>query len=202
MCDFASFFIHSKAIDRPLPRDRYAIGDLRSHSKSAELLGISYGVKNDNWREAEWTDNNPKSLTVHGDDNGELKALILADFEDRNAFLLWAFKQIPNSVTTLYLSGATISANLTIPNSVTTLYLSGATIPANLTIPNSVTTLYLSYATISANLTIPNSVTTLDLYNATIPANLTIPNSVTTLYADGTNIPESVKISFGCKVYK
>src|ERR1051325_10927514 len=160
MCQFLSFFVNRKTL-------ALACGDLRSHSTSAEILGIDLASESCPWREAEWTGETPASLTVRvRPHEEELRTKLLSLVSSRSELL--ARLSIPAGVTTLYLNGATVPEKLSIPAGVTTLDLSYATVPEKLSIPAGVTTLYLNGATVPEKLSIPAGVTTLDLTGATV----------------------------------
>ena len=131
MCEFMSFFV---SIDGK----EIAVGDLRSHSKSAELLGIKTEDIKCRWREAEWTSEDVRRLTIRlapQDEHTEMyyRASILALYPTRGAILAKA--KLPAALTTLDLSGATVPEGLKLPAALTTLYLSGATVPEGLKLP-------------------------------------------------------------------
>ena len=154
MCNFLSAFIHRKADKLPLSK-RYKFGDLRSHSETAELCKIKYGADGDDWAEWEWTGDKEHDLTVRDCRDDVLKAILLADFPTRADAFNYGLANIPQSVTTLDLSGATLPKGIKFPESVTTLYLSRATLPKGIKFPESVTTLYLYGATLPKGTQIP-----------------------------------------------
>ena len=136
MCNFLSAFIHRRADKLPLDK-RYTFGDLRSHSESAQLAGIKYGAGpgGDDWAEFEWTGEDEDSLEVRDERANMLKAVILGDFANRAACVVFGLQRLPASLTTLYASGCTLPEGLKLPASLTTLDASGCTLPSGLVVP-------------------------------------------------------------------
>jgi hypothetical protein len=203
MCEFMSFLVHDRADNLPISK-RYLFGDLRSHSGTAELHGVKYGTP-DVWREAEWTGDDARSLVVRAtgkDKQRELTAVILGDFATRDQAIAHALGRLPDSVTTLDLSGCTaLSAVPDLPN-VEYLDLSGCTaLSAVPDLPN-VKTLYLSGCT--ALLAVPDlpNVEYLDLSGCT--ALLAVPDlpNVKTLDLDGCTALSAVEFPKHIVVYR
>lgn len=122
MCEYMSFFVHREADKLPLDR-RYKFGDLKSHTCTAEAWGIPYGVDGDDWAEVEWTGEDEASLNVRDGRSKVLKAVILADFPTRDGAVAYALRHLPDKLTTLDLSGATVPSGIKFPDKLTTLYL-------------------------------------------------------------------------------
>ena len=176
MCKFLSAFIHDNAAKLP-KTERYLFGDLRSHSETMRLRGITYGHP-DCWREFEWTGETSKSLDVRATSDvasASLRNVVLCDFETRGDLLKFACKHLPAGIQKLDLSYATLPAGLKLPDGIQKLYLSYATLPAGLKLPDGIQTLDLSSATLPAGLKLPDGIQTLYLRYATLPAGFAVP---------------------------
>ena len=116
MCEFLSGFVHDNAAKLPMA-GRYLFGDLRSHSESMNLAGVVYG-RSDCWREFEWTGLSADSLIVRATEEKRgklLRSIVLADFPDRDALLIYACQHLPAGLTTLDLSSVTVPEGLKLP---------------------------------------------------------------------------------------
>lgn len=115
MCEFMSFFVH---VDNGA---RVCVGDWRSHEASARLCGFCTSDDKCPWREAEWTNENERSLAIRTrpDDPptrsaAVLRAELLVRYPSRTALLEAA--EFPAGLTTLYLHGATVPEGFVIPS--------------------------------------------------------------------------------------
>ncbi len=90
MCQWVSFYIHN--------RGTIKLGDLRSHSRIAELEKID--EKDPAWHEVEWVTEDHSGITVRDIENGRdvnnerLVTLIASRFKNRTEFLKWAGPQL------------------------------------------------------------------------------------------------------------
>ena len=140
MCDFLS-------VCMSLDGEKIYVGDLRSHSKTAELLGLKPG----SYLEIEWVDDSADKLIVrtHKDyphTERYYRALVLAHGDTREKFFKYCLQHLPPTLEQLDLSNTGLKE---IPGDLKaqTLDLSGCTglkeIPGDL----KVQTLYLSGCT-------------------------------------------------------
>lgn len=121
MCDFLSVLVN-KDCDSDM---KIYVGDLRSHSYTAELHRLKPGT----YREVEWTNDGENTLRVRIelDDHPEnwYRACILAKWPSRAHLIEYCLKNLPENIGTLDLSGCSLPPDLKFPEKIGNLYLRG-----------------------------------------------------------------------------